>query len=115
MEYLILMRPPNKVKGRKWITTGVPCETRKKANNLVEDVRMPGWEYIVIPVPKSGELDKCKFCLGFKGGVLGNENIIKGVITCDYCHSLLMTMDEYDSSKTDNEPSCEGEPFEKRS
>lgn len=31
--------------------------------------------------------DGCEVCLGAKGGVLGNENVIGGVVACDYCHS----------------------------
>lgn len=34
--------------------------------------------------------DGCKFCLGAKGGVPGNENVIGGEVICDYCTSLLM-------------------------
>jgi hypothetical protein len=37
--------------------------------------------------------DKCQFCLGEKGGKPGNENMIDGVITCDYCQSLLNDID----------------------
>ena len=37
-------------------------------------------------------LDGCKMCLGAKGGVPGNENIIGGVVVCDYCTSKLMDM-----------------------
>ena len=33
--------------------------------------------------------DACEFCLGAKGGTPGNENIVDGVTTCDYCHVLL--------------------------
>ena len=29
--------------------------------------------------------DNCQTCLGTQGGMLGNENIINGVIVCDYC------------------------------
>ena len=29
--------------------------------------------------------DKCQVCLGRKGGVRGNENVIDGVVLCDYC------------------------------
>jgi hypothetical protein len=29
--------------------------------------------------------DKCQVCNGEKGGVPGNENIVDGVIMCDYC------------------------------
>lgn len=38
------------------------------------------------------EHDKCKLCLGIKGGALGNENVIDGVVVCDYCHVILMDM-----------------------
>lgn len=30
-------------------------------------------------------LDKCEVCHGKRGGVRGNENIIDGIIMCDYC------------------------------
>ncbi|MHA2062901.1 MAG: hypothetical protein ACXABY_00805 [Candidatus Thorarchaeota archaeon] len=29
--------------------------------------------------------DKCEVCLGEKGGVPGNENVIDGKVLCDYC------------------------------
>lgn len=35
------------------------------------------------------DLTECEFCLGAKGGVPGNENVIGGVVVCDYCHVLL--------------------------
>ncbi len=31
--------------------------------------------------------DNCEVCHGRKGGTRGNENIIDGVVMCDYCHS----------------------------
>lgn len=34
--------------------------------------------------------DKCQVCLGTKGGMLGNENIIESVVICDYCTSLYL-------------------------
>lgn len=33
------------------------------------------------------QLDNCQVCRGARGGVLGNENVIAGVIVCDYCHA----------------------------
>lgn len=30
--------------------------------------------------------DNCEICLGHKGGVLGNENVVDGIILCDYCY-----------------------------
>lgn len=38
------------------------------------------------------EKDNCAFCLGAKGGVRGNENVVGGVIVCDYCSALLHNM-----------------------
>lgn len=32
-------------------------------------------------------MDKCDVCHGRNDGVLGNENVINGVIMCDYCHA----------------------------
>lgn len=34
--------------------------------------------------------DNCELCLGAKGGVRGNENRVRGIVMCDYCHALLM-------------------------
>ncbi len=34
-------------------------------------------------------LDECQLCLGAKGGVPGNENVVRGLVMCDYCHALL--------------------------
>jgi predicted CXXCH cytochrome family protein len=31
--------------------------------------------------------DECSRCHGNRGGIRGNENIVDGVILCDYCHS----------------------------
>jgi hypothetical protein len=31
------------------------------------------------------ERDDCEICLGERGGIKGNENIIDGQIVCDYC------------------------------
>ena len=31
--------------------------------------------------------DNCQVCLGDHGGVKGNENIIDGIVMCDYCHA----------------------------
>lgn len=29
--------------------------------------------------------DNCQVCKGTKGGVKGNENVINGIVMCDYC------------------------------
>lgn len=34
--------------------------------------------------------DDCEICLGAKGGIKGNENIVDGIKMCDYCHSEKM-------------------------
>jgi hypothetical protein len=31
------------------------------------------------------ERDNCRVCEGTSGGVPGNENIVHGVVICDYC------------------------------
>ncbi len=31
--------------------------------------------------------DNCEICNGRNGGVPGNENVINGIVTCDYCHA----------------------------
>lgn len=40
------------------------------------------------------ETDECVFCLGMKGGVPGNENIIGGHPVCDYCTALFSSITE---------------------
>jgi hypothetical protein len=40
------------------------------------------------------ELDKCEVCKGKNGGLRGNENIIKGVIMCDYCSAARFHEDD---------------------
>lgn len=32
--------------------------------------------------------DKCQMCYGNMGGVYGNEQIVRGVIMCDYCEAI---------------------------
>jgi hypothetical protein len=32
------------------------------------------------------KLDGCSMCKGAKGGAPGNENVVNGVVVCDYCH-----------------------------
>lgn len=29
--------------------------------------------------------DNCEICNGIKGGVRGNENVVDGIVMCDYC------------------------------
>ena len=31
--------------------------------------------------------DACKICKGTRGGYLGNEQIVGGILMCDYCHA----------------------------
>lgn len=40
-------------------------------------------QYIIDLLPE--DKDNCEVCLGEKGGVLGNENVIDDVVMCDYC------------------------------
>jgi hypothetical protein len=42
------------------------------------------------PNPTEPEIDRCAFCLGAKGGKLGAENVIQGVLVCVACTELFM-------------------------
>jgi len=45
----------------------------------------------LMELPPSDEdrpLDNCQVCRGAKGGVLGNENRVFGVVVCDYCNDI---------------------------
>lgn len=48
-----------------------------------DDARTPCGQ----PADEDRPLDNCEVCRGARGGVLGNENVIGGVIVCDYCHA----------------------------
>jgi len=50
-------------------------------NGVVVDPENPPEGYTV-----KKQLDNCEICKGMKGGVKGNENIIDGIVMCDYCH-----------------------------
>lgn len=43
--------------------------------------------------------DNCQVCNGEEGGMLGNENIVDGVVMCDYCHAKDMTRKEKDGQE----------------
>lgn len=43
--------------------------------------------------------DACQYCLGAKGNVRGNENIIGGVICCDDCSVLVQRAVDAETSK----------------
>ncbi|MBY0550665.1 MAG: hypothetical protein K2W95_25525 [Candidatus Obscuribacterales bacterium] len=34
---------------------------------------------------KRQKLDNCQVCKGAHGGVPGNENVMNGIVICDYC------------------------------
>lgn len=36
-------------------------------------------------LPPKRELDNCRVCGGYRGGVPGNENVIESLVVCDYC------------------------------
>lgn len=44
--------------------------------------------------------DNCQVCGGREGGMLGNENIVDGVIMCDYCHAIDMVRKEQIARET---------------
>jgi len=31
--------------------------------------------------------DNCRVCDGTRGGMRGNENVVFGIVCCDYCHA----------------------------
>lgn len=61
-------------------------------SNRLQGYVMGAWRQYTTkrPLPEEPHGDGCKFCLGAKGGVPGNENLIGGEVICDYCTSLLM-------------------------
>jgi len=38
--------------------------------------------------------DRCELCHREKGGALGNENVVGGVVVCDYCHAAAIVTAE---------------------
>ena len=38
----------------------------------------------------SPDYDDCEICCGFKGGYPGNENVVEGMIVCDFCHADIL-------------------------
>lgn len=47
----------------------------------------PETDHIVLDHEYYYIADSCEICLGTKGGMRGNENIVDGFIMCDYCHA----------------------------
>lgn len=47
-------------------------------------------DHIVLDHDYEYKPDNCQVCLGAKGGMLGNENVIDGVVVCDFCTVLHM-------------------------
>ena len=43
--------------------------------------------------------DSCKICNGSKGGIPGNENIIHGILMCDYCHAEQLKKEKFNNWK----------------
>lgn len=37
------------------------------------------------------EPDNCEICEGRRGGMKGNENIVDGIVMCDYCYYTIST------------------------
>lgn len=44
---------------------------------------------------KAGLKDNCQMCEGERGGVPGNENIVNGVVMCDFCHADVLRAKPY--------------------
>jgi|GEM_PF-5424251 len=43
---------------------------------------------------KENDKDTCQICQGAKGGVPGNENVVDGVVVCDYCHAEQLSQED---------------------
>ena len=39
--------------------------------------------------------NNCELCGGRSGGVPGNDNIVDGLVVCDYCHASMLREEEY--------------------
>lgn len=49
-------------------------------------------------------MSKCQVCKGTKGGIQGNDNIVNGVIMCDYCHAETLKFGKRENGKLDGRP-----------
>ncbi len=67
----------------RWLLKQQDCDERQYLLGLIQ-----------IRLFSLGIRDKCQICHGNKCGVPGNENIIEGVILCDYCSAERMKFDE---------------------
>ena len=73
-----------------------PLEAMRKLEEAKKNViPFDGKQIIVAPLEAVEGLlfavemlfpDNCEVCKGEKGGVRGNENIIDGIVMCDYCY-----------------------------
>ncbi|KKN71258.1 hypothetical protein LCGC14_0423010 [marine sediment metagenome] len=84
------------LKNELWYTNDKQCNARFRCeykalcdNGVVVDPADPPDGYAV-----RKQLDNCEVCKGVKGGVRGNENIIDGVVMCDYCHAEQMNKEK---------------------
>jgi hypothetical protein len=62
------------------------CTTRKE---FADYFNRPENKFVASECFKILDYDKkdnCEVCHGANGGVRGNENVVDGVIMCDYCH-----------------------------
>ena len=70
----------NRIEGVTSPIQGRPFDTLEKAQqkalDLAEILMTKTWEQLP---------DNCAMCEGTRGGTRGNENVIEGVVTCDYC------------------------------
>jgi hypothetical protein len=47
--------------------------------------------------------DACQICHGLRGGMPGN-NVVNGVVMCDYCHAVAMATEDEDWDNWDKDP-----------
>jgi hypothetical protein len=72
------------LKERESKPCGAEYESANYFRRLEEEDSLPA-------APQEGTVkDACEVCKGESGGVPGNENIVNGVVMCDYCSSKTM-------------------------
>ena len=67
---------------RTWLLEQPYCQATEHMLGLLQDELF-----------RLGVRDRCQICHGNKGGVPGNENVVEGVVMCDYCSADRMNFD----------------------
>lgn len=82
--------------GRSYTEVEVIGQTPKRLRiRAIKRTKLAGRDRWLEPgqialVPTYAVRDNCQECKGRRGGVPGNENVIGGLVLCDYCHAARM-------------------------